>query len=346
MNLRSLAGCVVLAACLAGCGGGCSKSGDGANAIGAESALVEVLENGTVAWRVGADGKIVAEVTDKEGKPASKDASGTVTWKSESGEPGSAKLAYDADAKALVGAGPAPKADFTELKYDITAKPGALTGVLQVPVGGTAALVADAKAAEKEKLAADATGPNGGVVQVVGDDRVEILADDESDEVRVYVLDANGKAASVGSRKITLAVNADADEVIVLTPSADGLFLTGHWKAKSDPSRITVVVHKDGQPRVAIVGWKPGTKLLVAGGPKVKVKKHGLGWGAGGKPAELRGKEGAGVTPNGVVKIDFKGDKDKKDKDDDHHEGKGGGRGDGHGNGHGNGKGKGGGKGK
>ena len=90
MNLRSLAGCVALATCLAGCGGGCSKSGDGANAIGAESALVEVLENGTVAWRVGADGKIVAEVTDKEGKPASKDASGTVTWKSESGEPGSA----------------------------------------------------------------------------------------------------------------------------------------------------------------------------------------------------------------------------------------------------------------
>jgi hypothetical protein len=76
--------------------------------------------------------------------------------------------------------------------------------------------------------------------------------------------------------------------------------------------------------RVAIVGWKPGTKLVVLGGPRVKVRKHGLGWGAGGKPVELRGKEGAGVTPSGLIKVDLRGK--SKDKDDDD-KGKGRGRG-------------------
>lgn len=345
MKIRRLAGCFVLITCLGGCGGGCSKSGDASHAITAESAIVEVLENGTVAWRVGADGKIVAEVSDKDGKPISKDAQGTVTWKSDSGQPASAKLSYDSDAKALVATGPAPKADVTDVDYAITAPSGAIAGVLQVPVGGTAALVADAKTAEK--VDADATGPNGGVVQVVGDDRVEIVADDESDEVRVYILDPGGKVVATGDRKITLAVSADAREVIVLTPSPDGLYLTGKWKASSDPSRITIVLHKDGKARVAIVGWKPGTKLMVAGGPKLKVKKHGLGWGAGGKPAELRGKEGAGVTPSGVVKVDLGGKDGKKakneknDDDDDKHKAKGGGGGNGNGGGHGKGGGKG-----
>lgn len=321
-----------LVACLAGCGGGCSKAGDATNGLAADSALVEVLESGTVAWRVGGDGKIAAEVTDKDGKPVTKDATGTVTW-SGAGEPGSAKLAYDGDAKALVAAGPPLKADVTELKYEIAAPSGALTGVLHVPVGGTAALVADAKASEK--VAAPATGPNGGVVQVVGDDRVEIVSDDDADEVRVYVLDADGKPTAVGARTVTLGVSGAANDVVVLTPSPDGQYLTGKWKTNADPARITVALRKEGRVHVAIVGWKPGTKLVVAGAPKIKVKKHGLGWGKGGKPEDLRGKAGAGITPNGaVVKVDL--------KDDDKDKGKGGG----HGNGHGNGNGKGGGKGK
>lgn len=318
---RSSIVCSVLVASLAI--GGCSKGSESAGTPSADS-VVEVLSNGMIAWRVGGDGKIVAAVEDKDGKSISKDAQGTVTWSTDSGETRSAKLAYDTDAKALVANGPVPKADITELKYDVTTKSGPLTGVLQVPVGGTSALVSNAKAATD--AGADAPGPNGGVVQVVGNDRVEIVADDESDEVRVYVLDAQGKVTPAGPRKITLGVEAESPEVIVLVPSADGLYLTGKWKAKSDPSRITVIVHQGSETHVALVGWKPGTKLVVLGGPRWKVKKHGLGWGPGGKPAELRGKDGAGITPNGVILNVNVGGKDDDDR--------GHGKSKGHGHGH------------
>lgn len=322
-SYRVSVACSLLVASLAI--GGCSKSNESASAANAES-LVEVLSNGMIAWRVGSDGKIVAEIDDKDGKPISKDAQGTVTWSTDSGEAGSAKLTYDANVKALVANGPVPKADITELKYDITSKSGPLTGVLQVPVGGTSALVSNAKATAD--AGSDAPGPNGGVVQVVGNDRVEIVADDESDEVRVYLLDAQGKVTPAGPRKITLGVEADAPEVIVLAPSADGTYLTGKWKAKSDPSRITVIVHQGNDTHVALVGWKPGTKIVVLGGPRWKVKKHGLGWGPGGKPNELRGKDGAGITPNGVIlKVNVGG----KDDDDQGHGKR---KGHGHGNGH------------
>lgn len=314
------AACLALFAFLGGCALGCSKAADTNDVMITDSALIEVLGNATVAWRVGADGKTAAQITDKDGKPVTKDARGTIAWKTDSGEAASAKLSYDADAKALVAAGPPPRADITELKYEIAVKDGAITGALHVPVGGTAAIVSGAKASEK--IATDATGPNGGVVQVVGDDRIEIVADDESDEVRVYVLDAGGKAIVAGERKITLGIDADGTEIIVLTPSPDGLYLTGKWKAKVDPSRITLVVRKGGEARVAIVGWKPGAKLVVSGGPRLKVKKHGLGWGAGGKPVELRGREGAGITPSGVIKVDLKG-KDDEDRNKGHFPGHG-----------------------
>jgi hypothetical protein len=115
-------------------------------------------------------------------------------------------------------------------------------------------------------------------VQVVGDDRVEIVADKDSDEIRVYVLDAGGKPVAPGDRKITLAVNGDSNEVVVLTPSSDGVYLVGNWKTKTDPSRITVSVRRGSTVHVAIVGWHPGAKLMVVGGPKWNVHVKDKGW--------------------------------------------------------------------
>lgn len=331
-----------LVACLAGCGGGCSKK-DGeektsetqsAVMTSAKDAIVEGFANGSIAWLIGADGNVQADVTDKAGAPITKDVSGTISWTSESGEARTAKLAYDDGKKALVGKGPEPKQDVTEVKYEIKSPPGPFEGTLHVPAGGTSALAADAKTAADVKVDTT-TGPHGGVVQVVGDDRVEIVADDDTDQVRVYILDASGKAVAVGDRKVTLAVNADGSEVVVLVPSADGAHLSGSWKAKSDPSRITVVVRRATVTHAAIVGWKPGTKLMVVGGPKVKVKVKGANFGPA-KVVKIDGKDGPGGGP--ILKVDLK-DKDKdKDKDDDKGKGKGGGNGNGNGNGKSKGK--------
>lgn len=301
---------IVLVAALAACSKTAPKDGDPVATTSAKessksdskSALIEAFGSGSIAWTVDDSGKIRAEIRDKDNANVSKSASGTADW-----DGGNAKLVYDDDAKALVGNGPALKADITPIKYSITGGPEPMSGTLQVPTGGTNALVADAKPDSAD--AGNATGPNGGVVQVVGDDRIEIVADKDSDEIRVYVLDAGGKPVAPGDRKITLAVNGDSNEVIVLTPSSDNVYLTGNWKAKMDPSRITVCVRRGATVHVAIVGWHPGAKLLVVNPPHFNVHVKDKGW----------------------KKVDIK----HIDKDDDHD------RGHGHGNGHDNGKHKG-----
>jgi len=308
LMIRALVCAVALGFLVTACSKKEDKAADGVETSSATEsaveALVESFPAGALAWRIDPDGKVRAEVRDKDGANTSKTAAGTIEWV-EGTETKTTKLAFDESAKALVGIGPSLKADVTPIKYAVLNGTEPMSGTLQVPVGGTPALIADAKTADTPSAA----GPNGGVVQVVGEDKVEIVADDESDEIRVYVLDANGKPTAPGDRKITLAVNGDSNDVIVLTPSADGVFLVGAWKGKGDPSRITVVVRRPSGVHVAIVGWKPGTRLMIVGGPKWKVKK-----------------------PKGWQKAKHK-DKDKDDDDDD-------GPGHGRGKGHGNGKGK------
>jgi hypothetical protein len=178
-------------------------------------------------------------------------------------------------------------------------------------------------------------------VQVVGEDHLEVVADDDAGEVHVYLLDAEGKAIDIGDRKVTIALVADAPQVLTLT-AHEGGYLAGTWKGASDPTRVTIVVRRAGKAKVAVVGWKPGVKLVVAGGPKVKIKAKGLLVAAEAK-AKNDGK-GGGPT---AVKVDVKekDGKDGKGKDEKGKDGKidvkvdvkGNGNGNGYGNGNGNG---------
>ena len=301
--------CIVLV--VAACALACSKKDAAEDPATTASAapLIEAFSTGSVAWVVDKAGHIRADVKDANGVPIAKDATGTVEWKTDSGETHSAPLAYDADAKALVAVGPPPTQDITPLHYQIVAKGEHLAGTLHVPVGGTVALAADAKDGTT-----DAKGPHGGVIQVVGGDKLEIVAEDGSEDVRVYVLDAEGKPTAPGDRKITLALIADTPEVVVLSPSDDGLYVMGKLHLKDDPSRITVVVRRASVAHVAIVGWKPGTRLIVSGGPPAKVKIHVK---ANGTALDIKVKDGPGAPA--MVKVQDHGD---------------------HGGGHGKGKGK------
>ncbi len=302
MSVRSTGIALVLLGCLLAC----SKKDVGEAAASAASlgAVVESFEGGSIGWNIAGDGRIRAEVKDASGTPVTKDSSGTVEWKTESGETKSAKLTYDSDAKALVAAGPPPTQDITTLTYRIETKGAPLAGTLHVPVGGTAAL-----ANETNNDTTDAKGPHGGVIQKVGDDRLEIVADDDSDEVRVYVIGGDGKAIAAGERKVTLAVVAEKSEVVVLRPSDDGAFLVGTWTLKDDPSRVTVVLRSSGRAYVAIVGWKPGARLVVTGGAPRKIKVHVKGHGA---KIDIKVKDGPGAP--GMVKIDLKGNGGGKGK--------------------------------
>ncbi len=117
--------------------------------------------------------------------------SGTLTWKGPNG---------DAQARSrstrrllLVATGPKLEADLTEVKYNIVVAGKPWNGTLHLPSGGTKVIVEGARKAEKRPIPPGKTGPNGGVIQVVGDDTIEVVADKASGQVRVYVLDADLK---------------------------------------------------------------------------------------------------------------------------------------------------------
>ncbi len=284
----------------------CSKK-DQATAASEEptssaNAVVEAFTNATIAWVVDAEGHVRAQLRANDGAVLTKDAKGTVEW-TQAGERRSAKLVYDPELKALTADGPPPNRDITELKYEVVASGEPLAGTLHVPVGGTAALAADAKLAEGVK--AEAVGPHGGVIQVVGEERVEIVSEDDSDEVRVYVLGDDGKVVDVGDRKVTLAVVADSPEVVVLRPGDGGKYFVGTWHVKTDPSRVTVVVRRSSVAHVAIVGWRPGVRLLVVGDARPRVKVMVKGHGHGGDKIDIKADDDHRGGPS-MVKVHVK----------------------------------------
>lgn len=301
MNTLIRVGLVLsLAFAVAGCGKkkeettGEEKAAPAATAA-ASSSIVEVYERGQIAWNVDTNGQLLARVQDDSGTNTSKKASGTIEW-NEGETVRSAKLSFDEKAEALVAQGPVPKDDLTEIRYSLVYDGEPVIGSLHVPQAGTAALSAEAEAAAKIDVSA-AVPPHGGVIQVVGEDRVEIVADDDSDEVRVYVLDASWKPIVVGDRKITIAIGGAKPQVVVLTAGEGGAYFVGHWTIVGEPPRLTVMIKRPGATHVAIVGFHPGAKLHVAGGPKVKVKVKGVAWGP---KADVKV---VGAAPAAIVKV-------------------------------------------
>lgn len=264
-----------------GCKGGAEADASADVAI-AEDALVEDHEAGTIAWTVAADGSVKARVGDAEGKQIKKNISGTLAWKSPAAdakaEVKTVPLAVDASTGLLIAAGPKLEADLTEVGYTLSVSGKPWSGTLHLPAGGTAELVASAKASAEASAALEGkVGPHGGTIQIVGDDRFEIVADGAG-EVRVYLLGPDLKAIAIGERKVTLAVNveANAPEVVVLLPQPGGLYVKGKLKANVDPIRITLGVNVNGKARVALVGVKPGARLAVgAKAPRIKLQIKG-----------------------------------------------------------------------
>ncbi|WP_437967595.1 hypothetical protein WMF04_50025 [Sorangium sp. So ce260] len=230
--------------------------------VALEEPLTEEHDGGSVGWEIAPDGAVRAIVRAPDGKPIDKDVSGTLTWKGPNGD-AQVPLALDAKTGLLVAAGPKLEADLTEVKYDVVVAGKPWNGTLHVPAGGTRVIVEGARKAEKRPIPAGKTGPNGGVIQVVGDDTIEVVADKASGQVRVYVLDANLKPIPVGDRKIKLGFVGPSSEVVVLTPGPGGLYCVGTIAAKVNPVKLTVVVAHPTHADVVLVGYRPGVHVVV-----------------------------------------------------------------------------------
>ena len=273
-----------------------------------EDALTEQQPAAAVTWLVMPDGQVKAIVKSPDGTPLDKGVTGTVTAKplDKDAKPVTAKLTADAKPGAYTATLPKLEADLTDVSYKLEVDGKPVVGTLHLPRGGTKQLVASAKAADDAKIAADKKGPNGGVVQVVGDDVVEIVADKATGQVRVYVLDDDFKPIPVGKRKVKLAAVAGSPEVVELQTEPKGLYFTGKFVGKANPVKLTVVFYADvdAEPVVVLCGWKPATVIVVGPGapvlhplfvvvnwapvvvidnsPPVIIINHGKGKGKGG----------------------------------------------------------------
>jgi hypothetical protein len=244
----------------------CKKNADSVTVESAtpENTFTESHDAGTVAWAVSPEGQ-VRVVIKPSGGAVDPGATGTVTVRPASGGASAPiKLVFDQKAGLHVATVPKLDAELTELAYDISVKGKSAKGTLHLPQGGTDELLKNAKKSSGKTLK-DKKGPSGGVVQVVGGDILEIVADEKTGETRVYVLDDDFKVVAVGKRRIKLAVVGAGPEVIELKVGDNGQYFTGKLVSKGNPAKLTVVLYEEGDtvPVVVLYGWAPGTVVVV-----------------------------------------------------------------------------------
>lgn len=268
----------------------CSKKEDSAkpeisaeNAAATEDAFTEQYEPATVSWVVAPEGKLKARFKAPDGAPLGTSVTGSVTVKpvQADAKPVTAKLVYDTEAGVHTAEFPALEADLTEVSYDVSVKGKPVKGALHIPRGGTRELVASAKVSADVKLPEGKKGPNGGIVQVVGDDMIEVVADVKTGESRVYVLDDDFKPIPVGKRKVKLAVVGSAPETVELQAEPQGLYFTGKLAVvKTNPHKLTVVLHgeRSPEPVVVLCGYHPGTVVVVGPGAPTVGLFVAVGW--------------------------------------------------------------------
>jgi hypothetical protein len=274
----------------------------GASSEDFSAALVEKLDEGSVAWNIHSDGTVRALLKARDDKPITANASGKIT----TGDGVVVELTQDAKSGVLEGKGLKLNSDLTQAKYDLVVEGKPWTGTLFVPIGGTADLAAGASASAKVKLPEAKIGPHGGTLQVVGGDVVELSANASTGELRAYLLDAQLKAMAAADREIKVGIVVDGKaELIALVPEPGGMYFTGKIAAAVDPAEITIGVKAKGQARAdfALIGFQPGVALAVgATAPRVKIMVKGDVEAPG---VDLNAR--AGLAGHGEVKGDVKG---------------------------------------
>jgi hypothetical protein len=247
---------------------GCSKSST-EGALSDSAAFVETSNVASIAWNIGPDGRVHATVKTPDGRPVTENVSGTMEWKAGT-SPTTVVLSPDKPSGALVATGPKLDADLTEVDYTVNVQGSPMSGTLFLPRGGTSELAAPANTNPPVAIPDGKKGPHGGPVEVVGTDRLEVVASRKG-EVRAYVLDPNLQPVAVGPRTIRLGVGGPSPELVALSPAPSGLYLVGHWRVSGAPARITIEERDGDQVFVVVVGYRPGAVFVLQPPPATVV---------------------------------------------------------------------------
>lgn len=271
-RLLHVASILATAAALSVTGAGCGKSSPSASAEAVTAANAVTERNGDleVTWSVTPEGQVTARVKNKDDMPVAKGVTGTLTVKPQGGgAPTQVPLVQQGDG-LLTAQIPKLAEDLTEVGYDLDAGGVKAAGTMHLPRGGTKELVESANEAAAAKVVPPgAKGPNGGVVQVVGDDVVEVVADKGSGAVRMYFLDDDLKVVPAGKKKGKLALVGATPVVVDLAPDPGGIYLAGKVPVQVDPVKITIEVVDGDEVDVALCGYVPGGVIVV--GPAAPV---------------------------------------------------------------------------
>jgi hypothetical protein len=262
----------------------CGNKSDGITAenIEEKGALIEQHDAATIAWNIDGDGNVKALVKTPDGKPIDKNVYGTLTVSGVDPAfvPITMPIAPDPKTGMLTAIIPMPDDEIAVVKYDLKVDGKPVTGAMHLPHGGTAELEQSAKKADEKKLPEGKKGPNGGVVQVVGDDVVEVVAEKSNGSLRVYLLDDDFKPVKVGEKKITIGfVSAKGPETIVLAPDAGGVYFVGKMDVVVNPVKITVAVIDHDDVHVVLCGYHPGKVIVVGAAAPTYVVLVNAGWG-------------------------------------------------------------------
>jgi hypothetical protein len=159
----------------------------------------------------------------------------------------------------------------TEMRYTLDVAGTTVEGALHIPRDGTEELVAAALAAATTERRGG-KGPHGGVVQVVGEDIVEIVGRVESRDVRVYLLDTSLQTIRTGERKVALSMVLQDSTAFIAMDNRGGIYYDAEFPIDSDPAEITVVVTEANEADVALVGYEPGDAIAAGrSAPKVPI---------------------------------------------------------------------------
>ena len=159
----------------------------------------------------------------------------------------------------LVATGPALQDDLTEMDYELTVEGSPWTGVLFVPRGGTQAAEADAKA-DSAAIAGltQTTGPNGGQIQVIGGERYEVVADRNTQEMRMYLLGPSYEVVDPGERVIRMGYVTTYPETLVLVREPGANYYVAPFRSYWDPVQVSIGVGFGGGFHYGILGWGYG----------------------------------------------------------------------------------------
>lgn len=269
MKLRCTWVCVcAIAAAAIGC-----RSASAKDVIEKDSTFTEKSAAATLHWNVEANGETQLVVEDESGTVVKKEITGQIGFKPNgSGEAQTVPLTFDAKSGIGKADGPDLDGEVTEVRYALVVRGKPLTGSLHVPKKGTLALVAAAKAAPASD---DSKGPHGGTVQVADGVEYEVVADSDSGETRVYLVDAGAKRP----KKLKLALESDEPRVVELTWKEDGYYVAVIGADKPPRKATLVIVDDDDDVHVVVIGQRRGRVLVMDTRPVYWVR---TGWGPPG----------------------------------------------------------------